>query len=146
VHLTEFVPAPKEKDTIKEPAPAKEKSAPIPDTTTDTIVREDTVNMGSQDSRYRSYLLKIKKRIEDKWQYPEAALRKKEKGATTIKFSINNDGALYAQEILSSSSSQILDEYTLTVIRAGAPYDRLPTEMGLSRLHIVAVFHYRLTE
>jgi TonB family protein len=146
VHLTESIPAPQEKDIPKEPVAARVKPAPTPTETTDAVVREDTVNMGSQDSRYRSYLLKIRKRIEDRWKYPQAALQKKEKGATTIKFSINNNGSLSAQDILASSGSQILDEYTLAVIRAGAPYDRLPVDLGLSKLHIVAVFHYRLTE
>lgn len=146
VHLTEPIPAPKEKDAIKEPVTVKEQPTPTPAATTETVVREDTVNLGSEDSRYRSYLLKIRKRIEHSWKYPPAALRKKEKGTTTARFSINNNGSLSSQDVVSSSGSQLLDEYTLSVIRAAAPYDRLPVDMGLSKLHIVAVFHYRLAE
>lgn len=146
VHLTESTPAPQERDVPKEPDTVKEQPAPTPAATTERTVREDTVNMGSDDSRYRAYLLKIRKRIENQWQYPPAALRKKEKGTTTAKFSINKNGSLSAQEVLSSSGSQLLDEYTLAVIRAAAPYDRLPVDLSLSRLHIVAVFHYRLSD
>ena len=62
------------------------------------------------------------------------------------KFSINKNGVLSSQGVVSTSGSQILDEYTLAVIRATAPYDRLPVDLGLSKLHIVAVFHYRLAE
>jgi len=146
VHLTEPVSAPKEKDAVQEPVMVKEKPAPAPAATAETVVREDTVNLGSQDSRYRSYLLKIRKRIESQWGYPRAALEKKEKGTATIKFSIDKTGTLFAQGIVSSSGSPVLDDNTLAVIRAAAPYDRLPGDLGLSKLHIVAVFHYRLAE
>ena len=146
VHLTEPIPAPQEKDAKKEPVPVKKQPTPAPAETTETVVREDTVNLGSQDGRYRAYLLKIRKRIENQWQYPPAALRKKEKGMTTARFSINKNGSLSSQDVVSTSGSQLLDEYTLAVIRAAAPYDLLPVDMGLSKLNIVAVFHYRLAE
>jgi len=142
VHLTEPIPAPEEKDDKKEPVTVKKQPA----ATTETVAREDTVNLGSEDGRYRSYLLKIRKRIENRWKYPPAALQKKEKGTATIRFSIDKNGVLSSQEVVSSSGSQLLDEYTLSVIRAAAPYDRLPGDMDLSKLHIVAVFHYRLAE
>ncbi|MFA6414193.1 MAG: TonB family protein [Syntrophales bacterium] len=146
VHLTEPIMAPQEKDDKKEPVPVEKQPTPTPAEKTETVVREDTVNLGSQDSRYRSYLLKIRKRIEGSWKYPQAALQKKEKGTATIKFSIDKTGALFAQGIVSSSGSPVLDDNTLAVIRAAAPYDRLPGDLGLSKLHIVAVFHYRLAE
>lgn len=146
VHLTEPTPAPQEKDIKKEPVTVKKQPTPTPAATTETDVKEDTIDLGSQDSRYRSYLLKIRKRIENQWKYPQAALQKKEKGTATIKFSIDKTGTLSAQGIVSSSGSQVLDDNTLAVIRAAAPYDRLPSDLGLSKLNIVAVFHYRLAE
>jgi len=146
VQLTEPVPDPQEKDNKKEPVMVKKQPARERAANTGTAVREDTVDLGSQDSRYRFYLLKIKKRIENRWKYPTAALQRKESGTTTVKFSIAKNGASSSQDIVSSSGSQLLDEYTLSVIRAAAPYDRLPEDMDLSRLNIVAVFHYRLAE
>jgi len=146
VQLTEPVPDPQEKDDKKEPVMVKKQPAPEPSAKTGTIVREDTVDLGSQDSRYRFYLLKIRKRIESRWKYPIAALRKKESGTTTVKFSIDKNGASSSQDIVSSSGSQFLDDYTLSVLRAAAPYDRLPEDMDLTKLNIVAVFHYRLAE
>jgi len=146
VHLTEPILAPQEKDGKKEPVTVKEQPKPTPAATTEAVIREDTVNLGSQDSRYRSYLLKIRKRIENRWKYPQAALQKKEKGTTTVRFSIDKNGVSSSQDVVSSSGSQLLDEYTLLVIRTAAPYERLPGDLGLSKLHIVAVFHYRLAE
>ncbi len=146
VHLTEPIPAPQEKDDKKEPVTVKKQPVQTASAATETVAREDTVNLGSQDSRYRSYLLKIRKQIESQWKYPQAALQRKEKGSTTVRFSIDHNGASSSQDVVSSSGSQLLDEYTLSVIRTAAPYDRLPVDMGLSKLHIVAVFHYRLAE
>jgi len=142
VHLTEPVPAPQEKEDQKEPVTVKKQPAATPK----TVAGEDTVNLGSEDGRYRFYLLKIRKRIENNWKYPQTALQKKEKGTTTVRFSIDKNGDLSSQDVVSSSGSQLLDEYTLSIIRAAAPYDRLPGDLGLSKLHIVAVFHYRLAE
>ncbi|MEI7639734.1 MAG: TonB family protein [Syntrophus sp. (in: bacteria)] len=146
VHLTEPIHDHQGKNDDKKPVTVRKQPAPTPAATAETVDREDTVSLGSEDSRYRYYLLKIRKRIENQWTYPKAALQKKEKGTTTARFSIDKNGALSSQEVVSSSGSQLLDEYTLAVIRAVAPYDRLPVDMGLSRLHIVAVFHYRLAE
>lgn len=146
VHLTEPVPAPQEKDDQKEPVTVKKQPVPTPASTPMTVAGEDTVNLGSEDGRYRFYLLKIRKRIENSWKYPQTALQKKEKGTTTVRFSIDKNGDLSSQDVVSSSGSQLLDEYTLSIIRAAAPYDRLPVDLGLSKLHIVAVFHYRLAE
>ena len=146
VNLTEHVPAPQEKDDQKEPVAVKKQPAPTPAAAPMTVAGEDTVNLGSEDGRYRFYLLKIRKRIERSWKYPQAALQKKEKGTTTVRFSIDKNGYLSSQDVVSSSGSQLLDEYTLSIIRAAGPYDRLPVDLGLSKLHIVAVFHYRLAE
>lgn len=142
VNLTEPVPAPQEKDDQKEPVAVKKQPAAAPM----TAAGEDTVNLGSEDGRYRFYLLKIRKRIERSWKYPQTALQKKEKGTTTVRFSIDKNGYLSSQDVVSSSGSQLLDEYTLSIIRAAGPYDRLPVDLGLSKLHIIAVFHYRLAE
>lgn len=146
VRLTEPAPVLPEKEEKKEAVSGRERASTKPEGAANPGEREDTVDMGSEDSRYRSYLLKIQKRIEGRWLYPPDALKKKERGTTTARFSIDKDGTLSAQDIVSSSGSAILDEYTLAVIRAAAPYDRLPVDLRLSKLHIVAVFHYRLAE
>jgi len=132
-------PEPEVNETAAEknpPSPEKEASS--------TPSMEQTVNLDTPDRRYRDYLLNVRRRIENRWSYPQGALQKREEGVTTIKFTIAAGGSLSGQEIITSSGSPQLDEHTLAVVRAAAPYDRLPGDLRLARLHIVATFHYRL--
>jgi len=139
VKLTESPPPePDREATPASPRPAGPAGAAT------AATAEDTVNLGSPDRRYRSYLLKVRRRIESRWSYPEQARERNEEGVTTVRFSLDDRGVLSGQDILASSGSSVLDEHSLAVIRAAAPYDRLPEELSLSRLHIVASFHYRL--
>lgn len=108
--------------------------------------REDTVDLGSTDVKYISYLKKIKRKIEVIWTYPQAALEHEEEGTAIVKFSISESGAILASGIVESSGSNYLDQGALDVVRSAAPYDPLPQEFQLSQLNIVARFQYKYTE
>ena len=122
----------------RKPAEAKHRGNP------DGATHEETVAMGSHAGKYRNYLKKVKIRIDSRWIYPGKAFERGENGVTTVRFSINNDGSLAANTITGSSGYNLLDECALNVIRSAAPYDPLPGEYNLSRLHIIASFHYNL--
>jgi protein TonB len=87
----------------------------------------------------------VKDRIENRWTYPGKAFEKGEKGVTTVRFSIDQNGTLSANTVINTSGYGLLDEGALNVIRSAAPYDPLPVHYNLSRLHIIASFHYSLT-
>lgn len=106
--------------------------------------REETVTLGNQGSKYQDYLKKVKGRIDSRWTYPGKAFERGEKGVTTLKFSIDSNGTLSANVVLNSSGYSLLDDGALMVVRDAAPYDPLPREFNLSRLHIIASFHYNL--
>jgi protein TonB len=106
--------------------------------------QEETVTLGNQKSKYRDYLNKVKDRIDSRWTYPGKAFERGEKGVATVKFSIDKDGSLTANVVVNTSGYGLLDEGALNVVRAAAPYDPLPEEYNLSRLHIIASFHYHL--
>ena len=141
VELAEPLPPEPE---VREAAAAIEPSGAGAKAARTAAPEEQTVNLESPDRRYRSYLQKVRQRIENRWSYPETALKKGEQGIATVKFTIENRGVLSGQDVLTSSGSSVLDEHSLAVVRAAAPYDRLPPELSLARLHIVASFHYRL--
>ncbi len=106
--------------------------------------REDTVNIGSMDIKYASYLASVKKKITRVWRYPAAAYTKSEEGVVLIKFTIEADGSLSKTLLSSSSGFNSLDLATLDVVRYAAPFRPLPSEYHLTRLHIVASFNYRM--
>lgn len=108
--------------------------------------QEETVELASLDRKYTPYLQKIKEKIETIWIYPQSALEREEEGTTVVKFSISKSGYLTANDIISSSGSQFLDEGALDVIRAAAPYDPFPREFDLAQLNIIARFQYKLIE
>ena len=122
----------------------KEKPEEVWDTT--PYEREDTVNLNTMDTRYRSYLEKLRENIRRNWSYPRQAYTHKEEGITVVKFSITKDGSLKDLCVITSSSFKSLDMEALRVVESSAPYAPLPESFNLSKLNIVANFQYRLVE
>lgn len=108
--------------------------------------REDTVDLGSTDTRYASYLNKVRKKISLNWQYPPIAYEKNQEGIVSVRISINADGSVADIRLLSSSGSTLLDEGALSAVKSAAPYESLLKIYDLSRLHVVASFRYKLVE
>lgn len=126
----------------KTPQQAEEtKQAPTPEGG-----REDTVNIGSSDVKYADYLAEVKKKIMRIWTYPPGAYEKSEEGVVVIKISIDAKGSLLHAARMTSSGFDNLDSGTLDVIRAAAPFQPLPPQYKLSRIHIIASFRYRMKD
>jgi len=138
-------PAPQKENKIKEKTKAvktqKEKGIKV-----DDDWREDTVDLGSSDIKYVTYLAKIKEKIIRIWKYPPKAYEKNEEGNVVIKISIDADGRLSGATITTSSGSTDLDYGSLSVVTAAAPFEPLPEVYNLSRLHIVASFNYKIMD
>jgi len=103
----------------------------------------DSVHSRAKESRYDTYLRLIRRKIERHWSDPPRTLPGKKAGSAVIRFTIDASGALRGVRIASASGSQALDEGTLAAVRAAAPFDPLPADFNLTRLHITATFNYR---
>jgi TonB family protein len=108
--------------------------------------REDTVNIGSSDVKYATYLAGVKKKIMRIWNYPVGAHAKNEEGYVVIKISIDASGSLLHAALITSSGFDNLDSGTLDVVEAAAPFPPLPPQYELSRLHIIASFRYLMKD
>jgi len=104
--------------------------------------REDTVDLGSRDVKYATYLNAIKRKMLRIWDYPRRAFERNEEGNVIVRLSIDADGKLAHTVLLTSSGFPDLDNGALTVVKSAAPFDPLPQQYNLSRLHIVASFRY----
>ncbi len=139
-------PAPKKeiktKEEIKPVQAQKEKGVDIKD----DEWREDTIDLGSLDIKYVTYLNKIKNKILQIWKYPQKAYEKNEEGIVVVKMSIDADGSLAGATLISSSGSAELDEGAVSVVHDAAPFEPLPEIYNLSRLHIIASFDYRIKD
>lgn len=141
VQLTEPEPSVEPKQEQKEekkaqeqkPVPSKEEKAADSE-----AEHEDTVDIGSSDIKYAAYLAGVKKKIWSVWKYDQ----QQEQGTVVIKFTIDASGLLTQAELTSSSGVEMLDQKTIKVIQTAAPFQPLPAQYDLSRLHIIASFRY----
>jgi protein TonB len=130
------------KEKIKSVQTKNEKGAAIDD----DDWREDTIDLGSLDIKYVTYLAKIKKRILGIWKYPQKAYEKNEEGIVVVKMSINADGSLAGAILMSSSGYTELDDGAMRVVHAATPFEPLPAIYNLSCLHIMASFDYKIMD
>lgn len=137
-------PTPKEEEEEEEKALAQPPLQPTKLIRKHESWREDTVNLGTSDSKYSYYLNMIRNRILQIWRYPQKAYDKNEEGVVVIKMSIDANGILAGTSLMSSSGSILLDDDALGVVKAAGPFEPLPANYNLSRLHIVASFNYSL--
>lgn len=145
------------KEPEVKPEPIKEKktkgeiksarTAPKRGTVTDNDNwREETIDLGSLDIKYIAYLTKIKRKILRIWKYPQKAFEENKEGDVVVKMSIDTEGRLAGVTLLSSSGSTDLDNGALSVVQEAAPYEPLPGNYNLSRLHIIASFNYKIMD
>lgn len=140
VMTVEFKP-----DPVQSPRP-EPRHAPAKPTreTGPGLLGEDSVSLQEPGSRYDVYLQAIRRRIENLWIYPPQAMEQRQEGNAQIRFTINANGSVSDYRIVTSSGSPILDRGALAVVQDAAPYAPLPADFRLERLHITAVFSYRL--
>jgi TonB family protein len=126
-------------------APESPASPPV-EVTEGDVLEQETIALDSEDEKFAPYLKKIKQRIEKIWSYPPEAFAEKKEGVSTVAFSLDRRGRLVGSKIVESSGYEVLDQGTINVINAAAPYAPFPRSINLSRLHIQATFRYRLLE
>jgi TonB family protein len=108
--------------------------------------KEDTVDLDDTESKYAPYLMRIKQRIETVWSYPDDALHQKLAGTNMLRFTVEHDGSLVGVRLLTRSGNNSLDLGSIRAVRSAAPFDPIPGEMKLNRLHIIATFDYRIVD
>jgi protein TonB len=103
---------------------------------------ERTISLDSQDSRYASYLLDVKKRIEHFWGYPPEA--RGLTGNLVVTFGITRDGHLSDLQLTQTSGIAPLDNEAIRAIRQATPFNPFPERMRFERLNIQAAFYYHV--
>jgi TonB family protein len=140
----EIQPETASNDTKKEVSPTP---LPPPEEVAESDAAEqETISLDSADERFVPYLKKIKQKIENIWSYPSEAFAGKKEGISTVLFSLDSRGMLVESKIVESSGHEALDQGTINVINAAAPYAPFPPEITLSRLNIQATFQYRFLQ
>ncbi len=108
-------------------------------------VKSATVNLNTTTIKYASYLLHVKNKIENVWEYPYKARKQGLSGLLVIEFSINKNGSIHSVHILRSSGKRILDKAAVKAISDAARYNPFPSYWTINRLNIIGTFIYRLS-
>jgi len=103
------------------------------------------IPLETQDDRFISYFLKIKRQIEYIWDYPRDAAMRGESGGSLIQFTILKNGLLAAPpKLLRSSGFAALDREALGAVADGAPYPPIPKRLATDSLTVTGQFLYVL--
>jgi protein TonB len=103
-----------------------------------------TVSLDSQDSRFASYLLGVKRRIESVWRYPPEA--RGLTGNLVVTFGITRDGRLSDLQLTQTSGIAPLDNEAIRAIRQATPFTPFPEQIRFERLNIRAAFYYHVRQ
>ncbi|HEX7630179.1 MAG TPA: energy transducer TonB [Candidatus Methylomirabilis sp.] len=106
------------------------------------ITAKNTIPMDSRNPRYLDYLGRLKARIQNEWGYPEEARRVGMGGELHMLFTLNKAGTLVNIRLLESSGYPVLDNEALRAVKAAAPFDPFPPQMGEEAFNILGTFHY----
>jgi protein TonB len=102
------------------------------------------IPLNTPDPRYATYFAELKRRIEDKWVYPQEAAQKGQSGQGDLRFILRKDGTVRTVEIVSSSGVVILDRYIENAIRLAQPFPPIPASVGEDLIPISINFTYTL--
>jgi TonB family protein len=102
------------------------------------------VPLNTPDPRYASYFAELKRRIEEKWVYPQEAARQGQSGQGDLRFVLRKDGSVRTVEIINSSGVMVLDRYIENAIRLASPFPPIPVSVGEDVIPISINFTYVL--
>lgn len=105
---------------------------------------KSSVTFSSRELKHDSYMLKLKAKIENIWQYPASAASQGLYGDLFITFTIKKDGTLGSVELIRTSGHRELDEAALKALRDAAPYWPLPDDWQSDSFSINGHFIYTL--
>ena len=109
----------------------------------DGDVEEAVVDLNTREAgQFGSYLLHVKRKIQQVWVYPRVAAEAGIGGRLTVEFVIAKDGKLVGTKLLNSSGHAILDQTAINAIEVAGPYNKFPPRFGAKRLRIRASFIY----
>jgi TonB family protein len=102
------------------------------------------VPLNTPDPRYAAYFAELKRRIEEKWVYPQEAARRGQSGQGELRFVLRKDGSVRTVEIVQSAGVAVLDRYIENAIRLASPFPPIPASVGEDAIPISLNYTYVL--
>lgn len=100
------------------------------------------LSLNTSEIRYQKYLINMKNRIENLWEYPPVAVRNGWQGKLNINFTIKRDGTVSEIKLVKSSNNPVLDDAAITVLRLAEPFTPFPEDFAVEEITIKGEFVY----
>jgi TonB family protein len=124
---------------------------PLPDAAGSSREGQSGVPLNTPDPRYAAYFAELKRRIEEKWVYPRAAIENRQSGQGELRVVLHKNGTVRTVAIVHSSGVRILDYNIEAAIRQAQPFPPIPASvlddsMAEDGLAITINFNYELSK
>lgn len=103
---------------------------------------EPAIPLETADPRYRDYLRRVRKRIWNRWLWPDPAAAPTAGARLQVEFSLARAGVVSAARVRETSGSRALDQAALEAVRRAGPFAPFPATINRRSLTIRAHFAY----
>lgn len=110
------------------------------------VAEGEAVWLDTEKDLLASFFKRFRDNIMQVWNYPSAAVERRESGICLLKIVVNRDGSVETAEVQGEGTgSPTLDREAVAAVYRGASYGNLPSSYPKDQLTIMAYFQYRLT-
>ncbi len=106
--------------------------------------KSKTLMLNTSELKYQKYLIDLRHKIEQYWEYPRTAVERGWQGKLFIDFTVKKDGAIGDIRISRSSRYPVLDDAAITALKLAAPFATFPGNFDVDEIKIHGQFVYNL--
>jgi len=106
--------------------------------------KSKTLMLNTSELKYQKYLIELRHKIEQYWEYPRSAAMRGWEGKLFIDFTIKRDGSITDIRLSRSSRYPILDDAAITALKLSSPFTTFPENFDIDELKIHGQFVYNL--
>jgi len=106
--------------------------------------KSKTLMLNTSELKYQKYLIELRHKIEQYWEYPRSAAIRGWEGKLFIDFTIKRDGTISEIRLSRSSRYPILDDAAITALKLSSPFTTFPENFEINELKIHGQFVYNL--
>jgi len=106
--------------------------------------KSKTLMLNTSELKYQKYLIELRHKIEQYWEYPRTAAMRGWEGKLFIDFTIKRDGTVSDIRLSRSSRYPILDDAAITALKLSSPFTTFPKDFDIDELKIHGQFVYNL--
>jgi protein TonB len=106
--------------------------------------KSKTLMLNTSELKYQKYLIDLRHKIEQYWEYPRAAVMRGWEGKLFIDFTIKRDGTISDIRLARSSRYPVLDDAAITALKLAAPFATFPKNFEVNEIKVHGQFVYTL--